>query len=250
MTAIDRQRERRRYDLRAQTRSYAGLTGAHSVRLSLRAPYEQYESWVAQRVSPGQRVLEIGAGTGEFSGVVISREVDLVATDISEWSLRLLARRHDSRFLTTCTANMEQLPFASASFDLVISAGTLSYGDPSTVLSELLRVLRPGGHFICVDSLDHNPVYRLNRLVHVWRGNRTVSTIQRMPTLSSIERYLASFGTGEIRFFGSAAWLAPAVAWLFGEAASRQFQDKLDNWVKVRRSAFKFVMLATKTTAT
>ncbi len=250
MTANDRELERERYDARARTLSQLGASGAAAVRLALRAPYEQYEHWISAQIKPGQRVLEIGAGTGEFSGVVLQTTAELVASDISEFSLRALARRHDSRLLTVCMANMERLPFGDASFDAVISAGTLSYGDSQLVRDEIVRVLRPGGRFICVDSLNHNPIYRLNRRIHVWRGRRTISTVRRMPDLSAVEGYRRVFETVEVRYFGAAAWLAPIVAWLFGEAASRRFQDKLDGWINVYRSAFKFVMLATKAGST
>ena len=61
--------------------------------------------------------------------------------------------------LTTCLADIECLPFKSNSFDVVVSAGVLSYGIHEVVLNEIHRVLAPGGCFICVDSLNHNPLY-------------------------------------------------------------------------------------------
>ena len=96
---------------------------------------------------------------------------------------------------------MEFLPFASGSFDLVAMAGSLSYGDNDRVLRELHRVLRSGGTLVCVDSLNHNPIYRFNRWVHYRFGERSRSTLQRMPTLGLLEQYQAAFGEAQIRYF-------------------------------------------------
>jgi ubiquinone/menaquinone biosynthesis C-methylase UbiE len=46
---------------------------------------------------------------------------------------------------------------------LIVSAGSLSYGDNDKVLDEIYRVLKNKGAFIAIDSLNNNPIYRLNR---------------------------------------------------------------------------------------
>ena len=112
-------------------------------------------------------MLEIGAGTGEFSTTLIALASDgaVTATDISEASLQLLQQRYSNvANLETKVADMEALPFEDESFDVVCSAGSLSYGDNLVVMNEIFRVLRGGGgRFICVDSLNHNPIYKVNR---------------------------------------------------------------------------------------
>ena len=65
---------------------------------------------------------------------------------------------------------MEDLPFSNNSFDVVASAGSLSYGSKKIVDKEILRILRPNGIFICVDSLNNNPIYRFNRFQNYLRG--------------------------------------------------------------------------------
>ena len=68
---------------------------------------------------------------------------------------------------------MELLPFDNEIFDIVACAGGLSYGDNKLVLNEIYRVLKPKGMFICIDSLNENPIYKFNRYLHYLRGNRT-----------------------------------------------------------------------------
>ena len=56
---------------------------------------------------------------------------------------------------------MENLPFKNESFDIVICSGSLSYGDHKIVRNEIFRVLKNNSFFICIDSLDHNLIYKL-----------------------------------------------------------------------------------------
>ena len=122
-------------------------------------------------------------------------------SDISVQSLLALRRRYESSLeISVIAADMEKLPFADVSFDAVIGAGSLSYGNSETVLSEIYRVLRPGGVFVCIDSLNNNPIYRFNRWIHFIRGNRSRSTLLRMPTLRSISAYADTFGSASIEY--------------------------------------------------
>jgi ubiquinone/menaquinone biosynthesis C-methylase UbiE len=53
---------------------------------------------------------------------------------------------------------MEKLPFANQSFDIIVSAGSLSYGDNDIVMNEIYRVLKLQGVFIAIDSLNNNNI--------------------------------------------------------------------------------------------
>ena len=142
--------------------------------------------------------------------------------------------------------DIEKLEFKENSFDFVVSAGSLSYGDNSMVMREIYRVLIPGGAYICMDSLNHNIVYRINRRIHVWRGERTNLTIRNMPTVGLIERYRKLFGHIEIAYFGAFIWLAPIVKRLINEKFAAKVINILDRLVNPRKLAFKFIMIARK----
>jgi ubiquinone/menaquinone biosynthesis C-methylase UbiE len=131
----------------------------------------------------GSFVLEIGAGMGENTKFLLATEAKVCATDISEHSLSVIEKRFNNDKLTTKVADMEKLPFAGQSFDIIVSAGSLSYGDNDKVLDEIYRVLKNKGAFIAIDSLNNNPIYRLNRYLHYLKGERSLSTIARMPDL-------------------------------------------------------------------
>jgi ubiquinone/menaquinone biosynthesis C-methylase UbiE len=255
-TYADKQSEMVRYDERAKQVTIAmsleggkapsGL-GVDSIPLYLRSPYEYYEHQLNRCLNAKSSVLEIGSGLGKHTGVLLASGAQVVAMDISSRSLEVLVKSFANPVnLQTVVADMEVLPFDDESFDLVVSAGSLSYGDNLKVLSEIKRVLKPGGGFICVDSLNHNWIYCFNRWLHYIRGNRTLSTLKRMPTIKTIDMYRMAFGEIDVKYFGVISWLSPFVGKVFGEVFSRNLSDAVDRIVRVKRFAFKFVMTAYK----
>ena len=118
----------------------------------------------------------------------------------------------------------------------------MSYGDSCKVKNEIIRVLKPRGLFICVDSLNDNPIYRCKRYVDYFLGKRTYSTISRMPRLSLLEDYKQSFSVEELSFFGSMAWMAVVLEKIVGGTKAAKFSDRVDNFFRSNRLSFKFVM--------
>lgn len=252
MTDRDKELEKQRYDERARARMAHPedieplLPGSQTVAAYLRTPYQHYERCIARWIAAGSRVLELGAGTGLHTLSLLDTGAQVVASDISPHALALLRRRFEpyGAQLQTCVADMEQIPFGDASFDAVVSAGSLSYGEPDKVDKEIGRVLRPGGVLICVDSLNHHPVYRLNRWLHYRRGERSASTLRRMPDLARIASLGRGFEQVDTRFFGAISFLMPVVARFTGENVAQAMSDRVDTLVGARRSAFKFVLAA------
>ena len=103
-----------------------------------------------------------------------------------------------------------------------------------------------GGVMIAIDSLNDNPIYRFNRYMHYLKGNRSKSTLMRMPTMSLIDKYTEKFGHAEVKFFGAITWTFP----LLSKILSEQAVIKLSNWIdikfNIRESAFKFVIMLEK----
>lgn len=241
-----------RYDARAQSLLAVGNDaveatpdfGSITVSPIYRAPYIYYEQCISRNVSKDHDLLELGSGTGMHTFSLVQTGARVVASDISPNSLEVLSRRFNRGRVKTQVADMEMLPFNDNTFDVVTSAGSLSYGDPITVDAEIRRVLRPGGLFICVDSLNHNPVYRLNRWLHYKKGERTLSTLHRMPTLKRIESISKGFKDTDVHFFGAASYIMPIFARIIGQEQASKISDTVDRLVRVRRAAFKFVLVA------
>jgi ubiquinone/menaquinone biosynthesis C-methylase UbiE len=211
-----------------------------------RTPYLFYESCLKNHIKKEQNVLEVCAGTGLHTYSLLQTRARVVATDISVNALKVLVERstREEVDLVALTADMEALPFDNNSFDVVVCAGSLSYGEPDLVDAEIRRVLRPGGTFICVDSLNHNPVYRFNRWLHYMTGSRTKSTLIRMPTIERINKICRGFDGSLVRYFGAISYVSPVLAFLVGQHCAGRISDMVDRLVNVRRSAFKFVLVA------
>lgn len=248
--------EKNRYDYRAQIHLQDAKTGLQSplgaagIRPEFRAPYADYEQQILARSRKGSRVLDLCCGTGMLSLIAHSAGAEISVADISQKSVELacLIAKKNGVTISGKTADAESLPFADDSFDLVTCAGSLSYFDHGRGLNEISRVLTDGGFFICVDSLNHHPFYRLNRWLHYLRGNRTVSTLLRMPTINIFSEFEANLGPVIYkRFFGIFSFLIPLLMPLCGGAGTALAMDRLDHlfyfW---HRYAFKFVAVAQK----
>jgi SAM-dependent methyltransferase len=99
-------------------------------------------------VRAGQKVLDVAAGNGNASLAAARRWCDVVATDYVPELLdrareRAAAERLPVRFRE---ADAEALPFADASFDVVVSTfGVMFTPDQEQAAAEMLRVCKPGG---------------------------------------------------------------------------------------------------------
>jgi demethylmenaquinone methyltransferase/2-methoxy-6-polyprenyl-1,4-benzoquinol methylase len=98
-------------------------------------------------VRPGERVLDLAAGTGTSSEEMADAGVRVVACDFSLGMLR--AGRQRCQDLTFVAGDALQLPFADGAFDAVtISFGLRNVADTEAALSELRRVTRHGGRLV------------------------------------------------------------------------------------------------------
>lgn len=100
--------------------------------------------WVYDNVRAGSDVLDLGCGAGMLA-LLKRKGVTLTGVDLSP-ECALAARRNG--YDVTCAAALTKLPFQADSFDYVVSLdvlGHVEFGEKDAVLSEVARVLRPGG---------------------------------------------------------------------------------------------------------
>ena len=98
-------------------------------------------------------------GEGECSGPILENYQDITFADISKNSLMLLKTIVlFKKSITFKECNMEIFHLIMKYLILSHVQG-LSYGDNKLVLNEIHRVLKQNGIFICIDSLNENPIY-------------------------------------------------------------------------------------------
>lgn len=113
---------------------------------------------------PGERVLDLAAGTGTSSLPFRDAGATVVPCDFSLGMLREGKRRHPE--LPFTAGDAMHLPFADGVFDAVtISFGLRNIQDPKAGLAEMLRVTRPGGRLV-VCEFSH-PTWQPFRTVYV-----------------------------------------------------------------------------------
>jgi SAM-dependent methyltransferase len=101
-----------------------------------------------------RRVLEVGGGEGELAERIVTElGAELVFVDQSERMVELA----QGRGLDAHVGDVQALPFADGAFDTVVAAWMLYHvPDIDTAVSEIARVLRPGGALFAVTNSVHH----------------------------------------------------------------------------------------------
>ena len=102
----------------------------------------------ACRISAGQRVLDVAAGTGNVAIRAARTGAAVIASDLTpeHFDVGRAAARAEGVDLVWVEGDAEALPFEDAEFDVVTTCfGAMFAPDHRTVADELLRVCRPGG---------------------------------------------------------------------------------------------------------
>jgi demethylmenaquinone methyltransferase/2-methoxy-6-polyprenyl-1,4-benzoquinol methylase len=138
--------------------------------------YWRRATLAAIAAQPGERVLDLAAGTGTSSEPLADAGVRVVPCDLSFGMLEVGKRRRPD--LGFIAGDAIALPFADASFDAVtMSFGLRNVSDTAAALTELLRVTRPGGRLV---------VCEFSR--PTWAPFRTVYTEYLMRALPPVAR--------------------------------------------------------------
>ncbi|MGD8194524.1 class I SAM-dependent methyltransferase [Herbiconiux sp. P18] len=127
---------------------------------------------------PGERILDLAAGTGTSSASLAKSGAHVVAADFSPGMIEVGRRRQagvpNIEFLVADGMN---LPFDDDSFDAVtISFGLRNIVEPKVALAELYRVTAPGGRIVICEF--SRPVKPLRRVYH-WYLERVMPTLAK-----------------------------------------------------------------------
>jgi ubiquinone/menaquinone biosynthesis C-methylase UbiE len=126
-----------------------------------RAPYP--DAAAAWMVAEGrQRVLDLGSGSGTFASMLQDRGHEVFCLDRDIGVVAKLPARLGSRLHVA--GQVESLPFLSCHFDVVTAAATLHRFAPGLALTEMARVLKPGGRLAVVYNTRDDTVPWVKRL--------------------------------------------------------------------------------------
>ena len=167
------------------------------------ASLDLMKGWLRQHCK-GATVLDYCCGNGEESIYVAQHGAARVhGIDISDVSIRncqdQAAKAGVSGVCTFQTMDAEALEFPDNTFDMIMEYGVLHHLDLEKGMSELARVLKPGGVVICTETLSHNP------LIHWYRKRtphlRTAWEVEHIIGRSSFRIFDKYFRESERHFF-------------------------------------------------
>lgn len=117
---------------------------------------DKRRTFVAQGLTAGMRVLDVGCGTGDdvrSIAALVGDDGFVAGTDSSHAMIAAARARGVPKPAAFYTASAAQLPFEDASFDAARAERVLQHvADPSAALRELRRVVRPGGSLLLIDQ--------------------------------------------------------------------------------------------------
>ena len=154
----------------------------------------------SMNLQPGAKILEVGVGTG-LSLRSYPTHVDVTGVDLSE---AMLARAHEQITQEGWThvrlqqMNAEELQFEDSQFDVVTSFHTISVvSDPRRMMSEVVRVCRPGGTIVMINHFRSNNPLIARVVDHAgkvtkrlgWRTDLELDEVLREQSLRLDRRY-------------------------------------------------------------
>lgn len=256
MSLKDKLLEQERYNTSSSLKKsddnvFLKTLGADNFESHIKPPYLLYNKLIADLAinKSNIRHLDLCCGDGIHTLTSALLGAKVTAIDYAENSIKLARQRAELFNLSIDfqVGDVELLPFGNESFDLVTCAGSLSYLDHSVFLKEVFRVLKPGGSFICVDSFNHNIIYRANRFIHYLKGQRTYSTLKRMPNQKLLKKITSQYEQFEVHYFGIFNFLTPFLKKLFKPEKIVSIIENLDvKFSYLKKFSFKIVFKATK----
>ena len=164
---------------------------------------------------PGERILDLAAGTGASSAALAKGGAVVVACDLSEGMIEVGRERHPE--IEFVHGNAMDLDFEDGTFDAVtISWGLRNIPDPQLALREMARVVRPRGRLVvlefstppsCIFRALYN-VYQSTVMPAIARVASThdgaydylVESIRQWPAQEEIGRMIAANGWSEVEY--------------------------------------------------
>ena len=201
--------------LKAQYRNSTNISARIRLHRLFSSNKQGWFPWIYEQcqITEGMKILELGCGNGRLwieNKAKLPADCEIILSDISEGMIRDVRREQslqDDRF-SFAAFDCHAIPYGDASFDLVIANHVLFYcKDVDRVCSEVGRVLKPGGRFVCGTY----------GVAHMQEVSRLVTQFDDRITLSGENLY------EHFRKENGAQALAP----YFAEVDWQQYEDAL-----------------------
>ncbi|KPK96052.1 hypothetical protein AMJ80_02150 [bacterium SM23_31] len=187
--------------------------------------YNKLESQALNRFLPsshsGEKMLDVGCGTGHFSELFAERGFRVYGIDISAKMVEVAQSKSipDASF---GVADMADLPFPDEYFDIAASIAALEFvEEPERMLQEMIRCIKPGGSVLIAVLNDSSPLSRKRKR----RGSEIFKTAHLF-TVKKLKKLLSPLNNVEVR---ATAFVLPW-RWLVWSYPLTEFLGARLNW--------------------
>jgi ubiquinone/menaquinone biosynthesis C-methylase UbiE len=188
------------------TMSYLAESYENYMVPALFAPWSTY---LIQRANPqpGEHVLDVACGTGIVTRNVAPRvgsQGMVIGIDLNPnmLSMARVAAEREGLTIEWRLSPAEKLPFPDGNFDLILCQfGLMFFSDRHASLTEMHRVLRPGGHVVLSvwQGLERHPFYQtLHNVSSRLLGKSAVQTVFSLGDSDELRKLLADAGFQQI----------------------------------------------------
>ncbi|HUT53530.1 MAG TPA: class I SAM-dependent methyltransferase [bacterium] len=215
-------------------------------------PYREtpFDPLIEFQSLPDKDVLEIGVGCGSHAALLSRHAKSFTGIDLTEFAVNSASRRFEVFGLTGRLVRMdaEKMEFPDQSFDFIWSWGVIDHSsDTRQVLSEMRRVLRPGGHAITMvfyrsfwqyyvmhgffNGIVRGDLFKTRSLVKTVQRH-TDGALARYYTIPEWKELVADFfKVEEIRVYGGKADLLPLPGGAFKSWVLSMIPDRLTRFI-------------------
>lgn len=210
----------------------------------------------AANVQAGDRVLDVACGTGILARTAVNlvgAKGTVVGVDINKGMLAVANAK--APHLAWETAPAEELPFETATFDRVVSQfGLMFFADQVQAITEMRRVLRPGGTLAVAvwDTLDNTPGYAVvTEILDELFGAEAARSIEAPYALGDKQRLTSLFAeagldditiqtiTGQVRFSSIESWIYTDIkGWTLADVIDDEGYETLKRVAPAKLSQF------------
>lgn len=122
--------------------------------------------------TPGQTVIDVGAGTGFLSEGLLEAGYNIIAVDQSEEMLKQMQQKFiGSQNITYIKADQSSLNLVESSADFIVANMFLHHvSSPQQIIKEIVSALKPGGKLIITDLDEHTYEFLRTEQHDVWLG--------------------------------------------------------------------------------
>ena len=148
---------------------------------------------------PGMTILELGCGTGSFTGELARSGADIIAIDVSPELLEIARANWSAPNVRYEIQNAYALTYSDATFDSIVGSSILHHLEIEEALREIYRVLKPGGTIYFTEPNMLNPQIAIQKNVP-WIKRRLGDSPDETAFFRwSLRRLLEQTGYGDIQ---------------------------------------------------